>query len=52
MKHTTRTSGYRKTIRSVSRMENGKPVEWVYIVPAENVAAYLRRTSKNPNSQS
>ena len=41
----------RTTCLSVSKWVDGKAVEWVYVVPAENVMALLRSVSKNPNSQ-
>ena len=39
------------TTKSVSLWKNGKPVAYVYVVPERLVRNYLRRVSKNPNSQ-
>lgn len=41
----------RLTMKSVSKWKDGKAVEWVYVVPAENVKDLLRTISRNPNSQ-
>lgn len=40
------------TYKAVLTLKNGRPVEWVYVVPPALVRSIRRRISRNPNSQS